>query len=108
MNEPNTNKTSKAPEFARGGVLKHDVTLSVTGKAGEDHTETAIQGTSKDILLALAAATGGVLRSLTESGLHPFAAAMIVTDAVKNGIASGIKHVAEHTDQSARKEIARP
>lgn len=96
---PTRARPARPRSLRGGGVLKRDVILSVTGKAGEDHTEAAIQGTSKDILLALAAATGGVLRSLTESGLHPFAAAMIVTDAVKNGIASGIKHVAEHTDQ---------
>lgn len=99
MNEPNTNKTNKAPELAGGGVLKHDVTLATTGKAGEYHTETEIKGTRGDILLALASTVSGVIRSLIEGGNNPLLAALIVTDAVKQGIESGMKQSMEKADE---------
>ena len=101
MNENNTTKTNKAPEIAGGGgcpVLKGDVILSTTGKAGGDHADTHIEGMATDVLLALTSAVHAVIRCLADSGVDTFTAAMSATEAVENGISIAIRQIASaHT-----------
>lgn len=99
MNENNT-KANKTPEIAGGGghVLKKDLILSVTGKAGGDHTDTHIEGMATDVLLALTSAVHAVIRCLADSGVDTFTAAMRATEAVENGISEAIRKIASaHT-----------
>lgn len=96
---PTRTRPTRPRSLWGGGVLKHDVTLATTGKAGEYHTETEIKGTRGDILLALASTVSGVIRSLVEGGNNPLLAALIVTDAVKQGIESGMKQSMEKADE---------
>lgn len=67
------------------------MTVSTTGKAGDDYTSTAVQGRRGEILEALAATVSGVIRSLAEHGEPPVLASIAVTEALKRGIAAGLE-----------------